>query len=111
LNVFCQALSRLRVSSHRLQIESGRRVRPVRIAINERKCNLCGLLEDEFHFVIECCLYNDLRKKYITSYYWNGPNKFKFLELIKSDNKTVIRDLGIYVYNAFAIRNYVMYGQ
>jgi hypothetical protein len=111
MNKFCQALSRLRVSSHRLQIESGRWARPVRIEINERKCNLCGLLEDEFHFVIECYLYNDLRKKYIPRYYWNRPNMFKFLELIKSDNKTVIRNLGIYVYNAFAIRNNVMYGQ
>jgi hypothetical protein len=42
MNKFCQALSGLRFSSHRLQIESERWVRPVRVAINERKYNLCG---------------------------------------------------------------------
>ena len=49
-----QALSKLRVSSHRLAIESGRWARPTRIPIDERKCVNYNILEDEFHFVIEC---------------------------------------------------------
>ena len=44
LNVFkyIQATSRLRVSSQRLAIESGRWARPNRIPVDERKCNECG---------------------------------------------------------------------
>ena len=46
------ALSKLRVSSHRLQIEAGRWVRPRRIPVNERKCTICQVVEDEFHYVL-----------------------------------------------------------
>ena len=53
---FCQALSRLRLSSHRLQIEAGRWVKPVRTPINDRKCLVCDKLEDEYHFVVECSI-------------------------------------------------------
>ena len=59
------ALTKLRVSSHRLEIEMGRWARPERIEFDDRKCKLCNKLEDEFHFVLECPLYDDIRKKYI----------------------------------------------
>ena len=44
------ALTRLRVSSHRLDIETGRWHKPNKIPRNDRKCQLCNSLEDEFHF-------------------------------------------------------------
>ena len=47
---YIQALSKLRASSHRLAIESGRWVRPTRIPIVERKCVNCNIVENEFHF-------------------------------------------------------------
>ena len=31
--------------------------------INERKCANCSVLEDEFHFALECLLYSVFRKK------------------------------------------------
>jgi len=57
-----KALSRLRVSSHRLAIEIGRWHKPNVIPRNERKCPVCSTLEDEFHFLLEFPLYSDLRK-------------------------------------------------
>ena len=36
-----------------------------RIPIDERKCLTCNKLEDEFHFLLECSVYNDLRNQYI----------------------------------------------
>ena len=57
------SLSRLRVSSHRLAIESGRWHKPNIIPLNERKCQYCNKLEDEFHFLLECPLYTHFRKK------------------------------------------------
>ena len=59
---FRYALSRLRLSSHRLEVESGRWVKPNPTPLNERKCLNCKVLEDEYHFVLECPLYDDLRK-------------------------------------------------
>ena len=62
---FRVALSKLRVSSHRLEIEVGRWTRPNRIPIEQRKCRICNMIEDEFHFLLECKSYNQIRKKYI----------------------------------------------
>ena len=66
---YMKSVCKLRMSSHRLAIESGRWVRPVRIPIEERKCVYCDLLEDEFHFVLECKCYTELRNRYIPRYF------------------------------------------
>ena len=58
------ALSRLRMSSHCLAIESG----PTRTPLEERLCDLCNTLEDECHFVLECPAYSEFRCKYIHKY-------------------------------------------
>ena len=103
------ATSRLRMSSHRLAIESGRWARPNRIPVDERKCQECSVLEDEYHFVIECKLFNDLRAKYLPRYFWIRPNMYKFVELLNSDNVNHIRNLGIYTYHAFNLRTDLLY--
>ena len=59
---FCIAISRLRMSSHRLEIEDARWVRVNRAPVNDRKCTLCNVLEDEYHFVKECQRYTELMK-------------------------------------------------
>ena len=47
------ALSRVRVSAYRLEVESGRWHRPVAVPFNERKCRTClNCLEDEFHVYV-----------------------------------------------------------
>ena len=60
------------------------------IPFNERKCTLCLKLEDEFHFLLECPLYKDLRQKYVEKYYWTKRNMLKFIERITPQNETVI---------------------
>ena len=62
---FRVGFSKLRVSSHRLEIEVGRWTRPNRTPIEQRKCRICNTVEDEFHFRLECKSYNQIRKKYI----------------------------------------------
>ena len=59
------ALCRFKVSAHRLAVEAGRWHKLNKIPYNERKCQLCNTLEDEFHFLLECPLYYDLRKALI----------------------------------------------
>jgi hypothetical protein len=54
-------IGKLRTSSHNLQVEMGRRTRKAR---EERIC-LCGRsVEDERHFLTECGLYDEIRRKY-----------------------------------------------
>ena len=59
---FRTALSKLRTSSHRLEIEVRRWARPQKILRENRKFRICNTLEDEFHFIIECPLFEDIRK-------------------------------------------------
>lgn len=106
---FIQAFSKLRMSSHRLEIESGRWVRPLSVPVNERKCTFCNVLEDEYHFVIECGLYENLRKQYISRYYWQRPSMFKFITLISSTNEGCLRKLCVFIYQAFKVRADLLY--
>ena len=106
---FCQSFTRLRVSSHRLQIESGRWVKPNRIPVNERLCSFCDVLEDEFHFVLECRQYENLRKQYIPKYYCTRPSMCKFIELLNTNNKNIVRKLSVFVFKAFETRNTLLY--
>ncbi len=60
--------TKLRISSHSLRIESGRHTFP-KTAIEDRICNHCDLnkVEDEYHFVMECALYNTQRLKFLSN--------------------------------------------
>ena len=101
------SMTKLRVASHRLEIEVGRWARPNRVPVDERKCRHCNTLEDEFHFFLECSLYRELRMQYIKRYFWNRPNIVKLKELMTSTNKRIICNLSLFIEKAFKIR----YGQ
>ena len=102
---FRVALSRFRVSAHRLEVETGRWHKPVAVPFNERKCRTClDYLEDEFHVLLECPLYHELRKTYIKPYDWKILNMSKFIELIKTENKIEIRNLSMFIMKSFEIR-------
>ena len=45
------ALTKLRVSSHCLAIETGRYHKPTSLPVDQRLCAECGVLEDEAHFL------------------------------------------------------------
>ena len=60
---FRNALSRLRMSSHCLEIERGRHTNP-KTNQELRKCNHCkqDVIEDEFHLMMQCTFYCESRK-------------------------------------------------
>ena len=103
------ALTRLRVSSHRLEIETGRWHKPQKNPLSDRKCQLCNTLEDEFHFILECPLYHEYRQVYMKPYYWRKPNIPKFVELMTSHNVKVVRNLSMFIFNSFKKRTEVYY--
>ena len=73
---FRYALAKLRMSAHRLEVEMGRLARPERIAFENRKCKHSQILEDPFHFILECPLYSNIRTLYVKIYYYTRPNMF-----------------------------------
>ena len=60
-------LTRLRLSSHSLHIETGRHNGTQR---EDRTCTLCNsnLIEDETHVIITCPMYNDIRREYLNDH-------------------------------------------
>jgi hypothetical protein len=97
------ALCRLRTSSHRLKVETGRWVRPP-IEYNDRTCDTCHVLDDEYHFVLECTLHKDARKKYIPNYYTQSPSMYKFTQLMMSHNNLETHNLAKFTHIAFKER-------
>ena len=51
------------MASHSLEIETDRGTRPNKTPLENRKCKQCNILEDEFHFMLECVLYKKKKKK------------------------------------------------
>jgi hypothetical protein len=99
-----QALSRLRISAHDLNIERGRYANIPRA---ERLCKVCHVLEDEVHFLDTCTIYNDLRFNLFqtlkrldsTVIFWSQQ---KPSLLIQEDDKQQL--LAEYIYECMLIR-------
>ena len=102
-------ISKLRLSAHQLRIETGRYARN-RLDRALRLCTLCDKsdLEDEYHFVLVCPVYDSIRKKYIRPFYYKRPNIFKFINLMQTNQLTVLRNLGKFLSESFALRKTLM---
>lgn len=73
---------------------------------NKIFCNLCYKkdLEDEFHFILICPFYAELRKKYIKSFYYKKPSVFKLSKLLSVNNTKELNNLGKYLSSASKMR-------
>ena len=80
-----RALSFLKLSAHKLEIEVGR-YNPV-IPRHMRSCRVC---DDEYNFIPGCPKYRALLMKLIPTHYWQRPNMIKFIELMTRDDLNII---------------------
>lgn len=78
-------ISKYCIHAHNLNHETGRFLN---INRNDRICNVCNCdsVEDEYHFILECIGYKDIRMKYINPYYWRNPSVFKLIQLLSFRN-------------------------
>lgn len=93
------ALSRFRCSAHRLNIEEGRYrnlEREQRICM---KCNM-NTLENEYHFLLVCPYYRELRSEILPRYFCTWPSQQKFTKLLGSEQTSVILKLAKFVHMA-----------
>ena len=76
------------MSSHKFMVERGRWRRP-KINYNERLCTLCTEhdIEDEYHIVLKCEYFKDIREKYIKKYYYVRPSMYKLQQLMNTASK------------------------
>ena len=82
----------------------GRWAKPNKIPLENRKCRSCDVLEDEFHFILQCSRYQDLREIYIKRYFWRRPNMLKLIELFTTENSNILRHLSEFITKAFERR-------
>ena len=65
---------------------------------------LCDDIEDEYHFICICQLYKQLRKRYISEYYFKRPNMHTFIELMSNDDTRTVCNLTNFFFKFFLIR-------
>ena len=74
-----EIITKFRISGHNLNIEKGRYVNVDR---HDRKCSLCNMneIEDEYHFILQCPIYEIARKRHIKKYYYQNSSVYKLLQ-------------------------------
>ena len=106
-----KAMCRYRISAHDLRIESGRYSKTY-INRTDRICTRCDLqeVEDEFHFLLKCSLYNDERKNLFNRINWLN-NNFKLLSLtdrglwlLTQEDLNILEHLASFLENCFSKR-------
>jgi len=88
----CKSLIAFRTRNHRLPIETGRWHN---IPQHLRKCNTCNTMGDEYHFIIECSIFNEARRTYIDKYFLTRPNYMKLIELFNTTGSN-LKNLAIF---------------
>ena len=96
-----KTFTQFRLSSHCLFIETNRYNGTPR---NERKCVLCtqNVCESEYHFLLCCPLYKELRTKYNINYSW--PNLNMFTNIMSNYTASSVNDISNFLREAFTLR-------
>ena len=84
------ALTKIRLGSHNFLIERGRWQRP-KLDIVRRTCNICDSIEDEYHVIIECPTYIDIRQRLLdNSLLSHSIDRFLYDFYIKNSRVTFL---------------------
>ena len=105
-----RTLTQIRISAHKLHIETDRYIKDKRDAL-QRYCDTClNKVENEYHFIIECELHENRRKilydeiNLICPKFENLEDYDKFIYLLTGENK-VSSLIGKFCYESFEIRD------
>lgn len=89
------ALTRIRLSSHNLEIEKGRWTKPKATPRDQRICQLCQIqqTEDELHFMTKCPKYDNIRPNFLK----RPENVQDLADLLGSRDRTITVQIGKYM--------------
>ena len=95
-------LAKYRLSSHHIELW-----RYSRIEKTERKCCMCSSndIEDEFHFILVCQRYKNIRDKFIGLYYYNRPSVYKLTQLFQRHCTKKLNNIAKYLIQATKLRS------
>ena len=88
------AITKVRLSSHIFYIERGR-WGPNRIAVNDRRCNICNVVEDEYHCLIRCPCFNNECSGLLPFNKNKDISKMSIQQLLNTKNSIEQRKLGL----------------
>ena len=100
--------TKLRTNSHLLEIEHGKHLGKL---AHDRLCSVCHAVEDEFHFIMVCPLYNELRHNFLAEITSMFPllNQYslydKFLFLMGFDDYNIHCIFSKFIHDAFIVRS------
>ena len=105
-----QAIARIRASSHHLGIELGRHTRPKPTPIDKRICIYCPnkVIDDEFHFVINCVKNiheRNLLFSKLPSHITGLESDELFVYLLSNNVDLHVRAFGKFLFDSFAARH------
>lgn len=72
---------------------------------HERICSKCNRQEEgnEFHFLFQCSILDEIRLTYIPGYYRIRPNAFKMESLLSNNNRNVMLNLAKFVFKGLKL--------
>ena len=88
------AITRLRLSSHRYRIETGRWGKN-KIPREQRKCIFCNVVESEYHVLVKCPRFVNERMGLLPECLINNPCEAVFLRIFQSEDVNVQLQLGL----------------
>ena len=106
INTFWISLTRFRLFSHDLLIETGRHQNIPRANTICQHCNM-NIIENEYHFLLVCQKYNRRQIKYLPWYYCHWPTLRKCNTLMSCTSPNTVNNLSKYLYFAFKERTSV----
>ena len=99
------ALARFRCGNHRLSIERYRGV----LDPSQRLCNYCAqnnvtVIEDEYHFLLICPLYNHIRSQFpkLSTVH---QNYHMFISIMQSSDEETIMQTAAYIYHSLSVHH------
>ena len=96
----------LKIGSLDLEVNRGRYYN---IPRDERVCKLCkSNIEDEYHFMMKCPFYQDLRQKHLSNKFIENPNVHKYVMLLSSNNDTIIYSVATFIHAAWQKRKMLL---
>ena len=109
LTQYRSGLAKLRCSSHNLRLEKGRHTNEL---VADRVCKICQdndriVLDDEFHFVMHCPAFVELRTLYLDPHI-NEPSYANFIVLLTEENAEIQKNVAAYIYHASKLRNQLL---
>ena len=88
------AISKIRLSSHLFFVERGRWGQR-KIERRDRLCQFCNCIEDEFHVLLFCPMFNNAREGLLPEFLRKDKNMVNFLRFINSKKQEEQKKLGI----------------